>query len=775
MSTPSNVIDLPVSPLRSTVAEGCLLNAPVAATLMNGRTITGRLVALDGPQAVLTLHSSEKGRSIIRFTDLRQLNFISKHPTNTARHPLQEAHANDVSMPRAVEDFHVVFTDGRSLSGRTRGSFVDNIGLHLFQLVGSAYISRIFIPSQVVRKYNIGDRKPATVHPHTAARPNRESIPEGKKSAPKRRKTDNRTQGLAQNSMQLEQALDQQSAPDGENLLGSKQIGRMLVEDNIITPEQLETALQTQQEDHSQKLGEILVKMGTVSAHDIYRTLAHKFGLPFVLLRNFYIDLECLSLVPADIAHRYALIPLVIHQNRLVVAMDDPANTEAITLLRFITRYTIEPTIATKDDINWAIGKYYGASTTPAPAQPAPRPVAGTVQMRRAPANARAGAAGGDKPIISFVDNTLLDAIQRNAVDIQMVPKRDYIDLLFRIDGVLIPIRRFSKVLYPKVLDRLKTMGGMNLHQDRVVQHGMTSFVSDGLIYGLRVTMNPGVDGMQTTIHLLNTNNRLRMIKDLGLSTRDADLLLEELSKTYSMVLVTGPDRSDKSATLYAALIELKSQDLRILTLEDPIAYHLGGIDQVQLEPGMGSGIPGLVKHMDLRNADVVMFGEISDAVTADCALKTALGKHLVLGKMHAADTADAVVKLTRMGIEARHLKTSLRCVIAQRAVRLNCSHCMEVEQVAPERRQALGVMADEVFYRGKGCLRCNQTGFQGRVLVYELMEMTPEIYNLLERGASASDIRQQAIRDGMVSLSEHALYLARSRTVPITEVDQHS
>lgn len=768
MSGSSNVIDLPVSPLRSTVAEGSLLNAPVAATLMNGKTITGRLIALDGPQAVLTLHSSEKGRSIIRFADLRQLNFISKSPTNTARHPLLEGHAGDVSMPRAVEDFHVVFTDGRFLSGRTRGSFVDNIGLHLFQVVGSAFISRIFIPSQVVKKYNIGDRKPATVHPHAASARRTPPAAE-KKPAPKRRKTDRTTQGLAQNSLQLEEALAQNSVTAGNHLLGSRQIGSMLVEDSIITAEQLDAALQMQQQDRSQKLGEILVRMGTVSAHDIYRALAHKFGLPFVLLRNFYIDLECLSLVPADIAHKYALVPLVIHQNRLVVAMDDPANTEALTLLRFITRYTIEPTIATRDDINWAIGKYYG-SPAAAPSQPAPGPAAGTVEPPRLTATPAHGAAESNKPIVSFIDNTVLDAIQRNAVDIHMVPKRDYVELLFRIDGALIPIRRFSKVLYPKVLDRLKTMGGMDPHQD-AEQHGRASIVSDGQIYNLRIALSPGDSGTQALVHLLNTATRLRRIEDLGLNARDEAMLREQLGKTYSMLLVTGPEGSEKSTTLYAALLALKAQDLRILTLEDPVAHHLDGIDQVQLDRAAGASFPHLIQHMDLRHTDVVLFGEIRDTATADCAIRTALGKHLVLGRLHAGNSVEAVMKLQQMGIEARRLKAILPCVIAQRALRLNCPRCTEVEAVPPERRQALGASADEVFYRGTGCPYCNHTGVQGRTIVYELLEMTPDIYALLERGASAAEIRLHAIKNGMAPLMENALALARARSVSFTEV----
>ncbi|MCC6206884.1 MAG: Flp pilus assembly complex ATPase component TadA [Gammaproteobacteria bacterium] len=764
MSSASHVIDLPVSPLRSTVAEGNLLNAPVAATLMNGKTVTGRLVALDGPQATLTLHSSEMGRSIIKFSDLRQLNFISKHPTNTARHPLLQDNAGVVSMPRAVEDFHVTFTDGRSLTGRTRGSFVDDVGLHLFQLVGSAYISRIFIPARVVKKYSIGEGKAVATHPHGGARNHKSEAAGEKKPAYNRRKTDRKSSGLAANSIQLEQALDKQTGQAANTLFGSKQIGAMLVEAGTITPEQLEAALKSQQEDRSQKLGEILVRMGTISAHDIYRTLAHKFGLPFVLLRNFYIDLECLNLVPSDVAQKYMLVPLVIHQNRLVVAMDDPANTEALTLLRFITRLTIEPTIATREDINWALGKYYGATGM----QGAPAPVAGAEKVPPAPADklAESGANDGAKPIISFIDNTFLDAIQRNAVDVHFVPKRDYIELLFRIDGALIPIRRFSKILYPKVLHRLRIMTGMDRASG--TRQGRTSIVSEDLIHELRISLRMGADGEEAVVHLLNTGTRLSPLGKLGLSTHDEFVFMEELNKTYSIVLVTGPENSDKSATLYAAMLALKAQNLRILTLEDPVSYHLPGIDQVQLEAG--TGYAGLISHMDLKTTDVVMFGELRDEETVACAIDTALNKHLVLGKLSADNAIEAVMKLMRMGVKPRQLKASLPCVLAQRALHLNCSHCLEIEDAPEEMRRSLGVGMDEVFYRSKGCARCNHTGYQGRIIVYEMLEMTPEIYTLLENGATAADLRQQAIKNGMVTLMENALSQARKRTVSLAE-----
>lgn len=768
MSSHSTVIDLPVSPLRSTAAEGNLLNAPVVATLMNGKTITGRLSSLDGPQAVLTLQSNETVRSIIRFSELRQLNFVRKYPARNGGHPL-ELHAADVSMPSAVEGFQVVFTDGRFLSGRTRGSFVDDVGLHLFQLLDSAYISRVFIPAQAVRNYHIGNRKLEIARKRTAPKPQVTASVSEQSPAMKRRKSDRKTSGMALNSIQLEQTFEQQPARPGNSLLGSRQIGSMLVEENVITSEQLAAALKSQQDDKASKLGEILVRMGAASANDIYRTLAHKFGLPFVLLRDFHIDLECLGLVPAEVAYKYSLIPLVTYKNRLVVAMDDPANTEAVTLLRFISRYNIEPVIATGEDISWALGNYY-VSPRSAPPGIRPEPAVSATKAPDARKRRDHGSADAEKPIISFIDNTVLDAIRRGAVDIHVVPNRDYIELLFRIGGVLTPIRRFSKVLHPKVMNRLKIMGGMNVNESGRPQQGRTSMVSRDLVFDLRITVAPGAGGESAWIHLLNTNTRLRTIKDLGLSMRDGCVFAEALNKIYSLVLVTGPEGSGKSRTLYAALLALKSQNRSILTLEDPIRHHLGGIDQVQIDRRNSSAVDGVLKHMELRGTDVVMIGDIRDVETANSAIGTALNGHLVLGSLHARNATDALVALVRMGITPRKLRASLPCVAAQHALRLNCGHCMEIEDVKPEIRAALGVRSDEVFYRGKGCPKCNNTGYHGRKVIYELLETGPEIYALLESGASMAEIRRQAISSGMVPLTETALNEARMRAVSLTE-----
>lgn len=766
MPRPGNVIDLPVSPLRSTAEEGNLLNAPVAATLMNGKTVMGRLVNLDSPRALLTLHNNDKGRTIIKFSELRQLNFIGKHSADSKKHPLEQQTV-EVSMPRAVEAFHVTFSDGRSLSGHTRGSYVNNLGLHFFQLVGSSYISRLFIPSQVISQYHIGDRRPGAIAP----KPKKGLEPLHHPATPqplrRRRKTDKGSDDIALNSMQLEQTFEQQS---NGSFPDPRQIGAMLVEDNVITPRQLESALKTQRRSPSKKLGEILVNMGVVSAEDIYRILAHKFGLPFVLLRNFYIDLECLNLVPAELARKYTLIPLMIHHDRLVVAMDDPGNNEALTLLRFITHYNVEPVVAVTEDIQWMVRKYYGgAKGTEGGSSHAEK-----IGRDQSPPKAGARSAKNltaDKPIVSFVQNTLLDAIRRSATDIHLVPRRGYVGLLFRIDGELLPIRRFSKVIYPKVLNRLKVMGGMDPRESRRPQHGRCSLADEDHVFNLDVEVAPAAQGETVLIRLIDTGNTLRSIGDLGLNVREAQVLAEMLNKTHSLFVTAGPEGSDRTPALYAALKTLREQNLRILTVEDPVSCHLSGIDQVQLGHSAGQTYAGVLRRMELKDTEVLMIDAISDQETAKTAIECTLRGHLVLAGLDADNAVDAVRALVRLGVDPAVLKSSLSGVLAQRVLRLNCDHCLERETIDPAIREKLGVGSDELFYHGAGCEFCNSSGFQGRLTIFELLQPTAELHALLKDAQPPAKLTQQAINDGMIPLIEHAIKLARARRTSLTEV----
>jgi type IV pilus assembly protein PilB len=754
------VIDLPVSPLRSTTAEGSLRNAPVIASLMDGKTLAGRLVSVDGPQRLIVLHRKGLGRTYqIRFSQLRALHFVARYPINRGRHPLQEQSAQTF-MPRASQEFRIVFNDQKVLTGRTRGSFVDEVGIHLFQMVDDSHISRLFIPAQVVRRYYIGQRKPKDLHQQPSAAAEG-AAPDKAAPAPRRRKSDRRPRKpMAASAAQLEQALETQSEPG--SLTGDKRIGAMLVEEGIVTAEQLEAALRMQEREPASKIGEILVRMGTVAADEIYAALAHKFGMPFVLLRDFFVDIECLKLVPADVARKYTLVPLLVHKDHLVVAMDDPANTEAITLLRFMTQYRIEPTIATRADVQWAIGKYYGfadeADTRPrdAPKVAAAEPPDGEHLVM-------------DKAVTSFIDNTILDAIGRDASDIHIVSQPNYAEMLFRIKGALVPIRRFNRVLTPGVMARLRTMARLRGPSGGRPQSGQACMLSGDDVIGLHITIAPGEAGDQAVIRVLDSMLQLKRVRDLDFSPGDAQRLTEMLNKTYSLLVVSGPRGSGKSRTLYAALRTLQEMRLEIATVEAPIKFFVDGLNQWQAGEG-DEDFKRVLEEARASAPDVLMIGMLDGPRRLRLAMEAALGGCLVLSKLHAAGAAAAVSDMMAMDSAHRLLNSTLTGVLAQQLVKLNCKFCMREEETAAGVRQDLGVSADEVFYAGRGCEHCNHSGHSGDFPVFELLSVTPEMHELIHAGAPAGAILRQAIADGMVPAAESGLMLARTRRISLAE-----
>jgi type IV pilus assembly protein PilB len=766
MSPTSTVIDLPISPLRSTVSEGDLHDAPVVAMLMDGKTISGRLAGLDGPRATVTLVGKENNRIPIDFSRLRRLNFINKHPVNRDKHPL-EGRGGEVLMPREAQEFRIVFSDNRMLTGRTRGSFVDEIGIHLFQVIGADHISRLFIPAKVIRKYSIGHKRIEEIRPAPVKTEKPAPAASGQNPAPKRRKSDSKgRKATVQDSWQLRQKLEMPDSPPGD-LLASKRIGEMLVEDGIITPEQLEAALAGQKRDCGKRIGEILVGMGTVKAGEIFSALAHKFGMPFVLLRDFFIDIACLNLVPVDIARKHMLIPLLLYNDRLVIAMDDPANTEAITLLRFMTQYKIEPTIATREDIAWAIDKYYGHPASAVAIDEAH--LATSIRQRLKPAEQRHE---NDQPsmakaISSFVGNTIIDAIERHASDIHLIPAGSHANLLFRIDGKLIPVRRISSMLLPAIINRLAVMGDIDAAPAGGLRQGRACMVCKDHAIELRISLGPERIPDGAIIHVLNAITRLAPVTGIGLDPREQQLLLEMLSKSYSLVIVTGPEDSGKTRTLYAVLRELQSMHLDIVTVETPVKYYMNGIHQIQGKEDLATAL-GQVRGLNPR---IVMIDDLHNPRTLQTAVECALNGSLVLGKLHAANAARAIETLIDAGIAPRLLNSTLVGVLAQHLVRLNCQFCAEEERIPPAVRKLHGVGDDEVFFRGTGCSHCNHTGYTGEQAVFELTGISTGIQALISDKAAAAEIERQAIAEGMSSIAEGALHLARTRKTSLAEV----
>jgi type IV pilus assembly protein PilB len=494
--------------------------------------------------------------------------------------------------------------------------------------------------------------------------------------------------------------------------------------------------------------------------------LAHQLDIPILSLRHFDIDPQVMALLSEEIARRYTLIPLLQLRGRLVVAMARPADEEVLRLLRFITGFGIEPCLADAREIETAIQGCYGAGRAAlieglAPDREAEE--AGTLR--------EAERLGAQRPIVQLVNNIILDALQRRATDIHIRPDGTDGELLFRIDGQLQPVRRFSKALLPAVAARIKVLGKMDISDRRLPQDGQARMMDGEETVDLRISTIPTVGGESVAIRLLCARTGMKPLSELGLEPRDLQRLGECLQRSHGLLLVTGPTGAGKSTTLYAALQALRGRAVNIVTVEDPVEYRLGGMGQIQVNRVPGYGFARALKHILRHDPDVIMIGEIRDRETARIAIESALTGHLVLSTLHTNDAIGAVNRLVDMGIEPYLVASALNGVIAQRLVRCNCPQCIAPEPLAQYVRARLRVASGEGFRKGAGCEQCNHSGYQGRAAVYELLLVSPELRRLIVQGASVDEMRMLALDQGLRPLTQQALRRAREGMTSLEEV----
>ena len=498
------------------------------------------------------------------------------------------------------------------------------------------------------------------------------------------------------------------------------------------------------------------------------RELAQRLGLPFVDLREFDLDVHALSLVSEEFARTHCVLPLLFLHGRLVVAMTNPADPELLSMLHLVSGRSVDGVAAEETDLQGAIDRYYGVHEDSGSLDELE-----TVAQRELELSLpvqEVERLGKEKPVVRLVNSILLDAIHRGASDIHLRPGDKKVELLFRQDGTLVHVRDLAKMLLPAVVARIKIIGRMNIAERRLPQDGRARMVERGTVVDMRISIIPTVDGESVVIRLLNASAGLRTIDELGFNARDAEVFTDLLHKSYGMLLVTGPTGSGKSTTLYAALQEVKKQNVNIITVEDPVEYHVEDVQQIQVNTAPGFTFARALRNILRHDPDVVMVGEIRDQETAKIAVESALTGHLVLSTLHTNDAPTTVTRLIEMGVESFLVKSSLLGVLAQRLVRLNCPHCKATEPVDPLMRKALGVPARERFLQSTGCPECNQTGFHGRKAVYELLLLTPALRALLTPTVAADTIREQAVRDGMVPLTTNAIELARTGVISLAE-----
>jgi type IV pilus assembly protein PilB len=612
-------------------------------------------------------------------------------------------------------------------------------------------------------------------------------------------------------------------------------LGELLTKANLLSQEQLDEALKSQQEEGG-RLGEVVVRLGYVTEEDITEMLSHQFGVPSINLSHFEIEPAIIKLVPGDVSRKYRILPVNKTGATLTIAMADPTNVFAMDDIKFMTGYNVEPVVASELSLRTAIDKYYGT----------PRSL--VLKERGKPAAAAASGAGGlgsmsnvlggqgldevmaagltaedmasvslgelnleeiagieegaevdlirgsdseeidleslsksteAAPIIKVSNLILIEALKAGASDVHVEPYEKDFRVRFRIDGVLHNIMALPMRAKDALISRLKIMAKLDISEKRLPQDGRIKIrlrVEDrSRDLDLRVSTVPTLFGEKVVMRLLDKSKLQLDMTNLGFEPESLRRFKDAIERPYGIVLVTGPTGSGKTNTLYSAISALNDPEVNIMTAEDPIEFNLVGINQVQMKEQIGLTFAAALRSFLRQDPDIILVGEIRDFETAEIAVKAALTGHLVLSTLHTNDAPSTINRLMNMGIEPFLVATSVNAICAQRLVRRICAGCAEEMETPPQTLVTIGFSPEEVktlkTKRGRGCDRCKRTGYRGRIGLYEVLLFTDEIRDLILSGASSVELKRKAIEEGMLTLRMSGLQKIRDGITTIEEV----
>ena len=549
-----------------------------------------------------------------------------------------------------------------------------------------------------------------------------------------------------------------------------ERMGELLVRIGLITDVQLDNALGAQAE-RGGKIGEVLVRDLVITEDQIAEALAQQKGLRHVNLAAYDIDRAAVLLLPWRMARLRGVIPIGFNDGRLVLAMSDPLDVEAIDETEIRTGYKVDPVVASSSQVLYAIEKYAVASDT---IQQLEQSQGGDLEEEE---HFEATGSDGDVPVVRIVNQLLREAIADRASDIHFEPEEERVRVRYRIDGVLQDVAALPKNSQPGLTSRIKVMADMDITERRRPQDGRIALRIDGQPLDLRVATLPTPLGEGIVIRVLNSGVSFHTVDDLGLSDDNFARFTRMLHKPYGCLLIAGPTGSGKTTTLYAALQSINEPSRKITTIEDPIEYRMTGLTQVAVNPRVALTFAAGLRTLLRFDPDVIMVGEVRDAETASIAVRSALTGHLVLSSIHTNDAPSALTRITDMGVEAYVTSSALIGSVAQRLVRKLCPACKKPQEFSPEQFVAAGFRVDEipdlVIYQPVGCESCRNTGFVGRLGVFEIMEMDDEMTRLFLTNAPAEELRALAIRKGMVTLRRDALDKVAAGITSMSEVDR--
>ncbi|HRK33279.1 MAG TPA: ATPase, T2SS/T4P/T4SS family [Candidatus Hydrogenedentes bacterium] len=603
---------------------------------------------------------------------------------------------------------------------------------------------------------------------------------------------------------------------------GYKTFGQSLVSRGIITQKQLDEAVHKQQTSMGhRKLGEILVRLGHISKSHIAEGLAYQLGIPIIRLSDREIPERIRNMVDPQIATLYKVVPIGEEHGDLLLATSDPTNVQTIDNLERLLDRRVVPQLTTPEEITAALGKYYGLNEKTVESMLSTVSSASTLSTLSTMSNVSSMASsmssmgsnlsggemsmssismdsvdfdqsvsvsrpsGGivtdddedsDSPVVRYINHLVLEAFRLRASDIHVEPGKHDVKVRYRIDGILHLMPTPPKRAQPSIISRLKIMSGMDISERRIPQDGRIKIALGGKMVDLRVSVLPSVHGESIVMRILDKSGLLLGLGQLGFSPDDQRNWEELLSQATGVVLVTGPTGSGKTTTLYASLHQLNQSDAKLVTVEDPVEYQLRGINQVQINHDIGWNFARALRAIFRQDPDIVMVGEIRDQETAEIAIKAALTGHLVFSTLHTNDAPSAIIRLVDIGIKPFLVASGVRAVLAQRLVRTICTSCKEVHKPSDLEKERLAMKIDwskvEVFH-GRGCDNCNQTGYSGRVGVYELMLVNDELRHMIMSGAASGPLRRHARICGMSSMREDGWRKTLNGITTVEEVNR--
>ncbi len=555
----------------------------------------------------------------------------------------------------------------------------------------------------------------------------------------------------------------------------AERLGELLVRKSLITSEQLQGALKEQKATGG-RLGTTLTKLGLVDEGALTEILSEQYGLPSVNLDEIEIPSEAIELIPEDVATRYQVVPVNRAGSTLVIAAADPTNIDAIDAIKFRVELDVDVVIASEGAIKRAIDRYYDSSSILQEVMAKMDEEIDIVEDEAEISIGELEKATEDVPVIKLVNEILTDAIKKKASDIHIEPFEDEFRVRIRIDGVLYEVMKLPVKFKNAITSRVKIMSKLDIAERRLPQDGRIKLkLSKGQEMDFRVSVLPSLFGEKVVLRLLDKSNLQLDMTKLGFEEKALGDFKDCIHKPFGMVLVTGPTGSGKTTTLYSALSDLNKISENISTAEDPVEFNLNGITQVHMKEDIGLNFAAALRSFLRQDPDIIMVGEIRDFETAEIAVKAALTGHMVLSTLHTNDAPSTISRLLNMGIEPFLVSSSLNCSVAQRLARRVCSKCRVELKVPVPALIDLGFDEAEArsvtCYQGKGCNTCHDTGFKGRVALYEVMVVGDEIKEFILNGASAAELKREAVRQGMKTLRRSGLTKLKEGITTVEEV----